>query len=138
MKTSGKRFVSKHVIIYEIFSFLFVILIIWLDEITDLPSLILGAAPTPMNWKEALFESIIIFIFGTAITYMTAKLFQNMKYLEGILPVCASCKKIRDDKGSWHQIEEYVRDRSDAEFSHGICPECAEKLYPDFHLYRKK
>ncbi len=53
----------------------------------------------------------------------------NVKTLKGLLPICASCKKVRDDKGYWHQVEVYVRDRSDAEFSHGICPECAEKYY---------
>lgn len=56
-----------------------------------------------------------------------------MTYLEGILPVCASCKKIRDDKGDWQQIEAYIRDRSAASFSHGICPECARKLYPEYY-----
>ena len=56
----------------------------------------------------------------------------KVKTLSGLLPICASCKKIRDDKGYWNQIEKYVRDRSEAEFSHSICPECAKKLYPDF------
>jgi len=55
----------------------------------------------------------------------------NIKTLKGLLPICANCKKIRDDKGYWNQIEAYIRDRSDAEFSHSICPECAEILYPD-------
>lgn len=54
----------------------------------------------------------------------------EIKTLQGILPICASCKKIRDDKGYWKQIESYIRDHSDAEFTHGICPECAKKLYP--------
>ncbi|MCI0437545.1 MAG: GAF domain-containing protein [Chloroflexi bacterium] len=54
----------------------------------------------------------------------------KIKTLRGLMPICASCKKIRDDKGYWNQIEEYIRDHSDAEFSHGICPECAVKLYP--------
>jgi hypothetical protein len=51
--------------------------------------------------------------------------------LRGIIPICASCKKVRDDKGYWNQIESYIRDRSEADFSHGMCPECAKKLYPD-------
>jgi len=55
----------------------------------------------------------------------------KVKKLSGLLPICASCKKIRDDKGYWNQIESYVRDHSEAEFSHGICPECMKKLYPD-------
>jgi PAS domain S-box-containing protein len=56
----------------------------------------------------------------------------QVKTLTGLIPICASCKKIRDDKGYWNQIENYLRDHSDAQFSHGICPECARKLYGDF------
>ena len=55
----------------------------------------------------------------------------KVKTLTGLLPICASCKKIRDDKGYWNQIEAYIRDHSEAEFSHGICPECMKKPYPD-------
>ncbi|MFH0825435.1 MAG: PAS domain-containing protein [Pseudomonadota bacterium] len=55
----------------------------------------------------------------------------QVKKLSGLLPICASCKKIRDDQGYWQQIEAYIRDRSEAEFSHAICPECARRLYPD-------
>lgn len=57
---------------------------------------------------------------------------ENVKTLKGLLPICASCKRIRDDTGYWNQIEEYVRDHTDAEFSHGICPECAQKIYPEY------
>ena len=53
----------------------------------------------------------------------------DVKKLQGLLPICASCKKIRDDDGYWQQIESYISDHSDAEFSHGICPECMIKLY---------
>ena len=53
----------------------------------------------------------------------------NVKTLRGLIPICASCKKIRDDKGYWSQVEVYVRDRSDAEFSHDICPDCMKTLY---------
>lgn len=58
----------------------------------------------------------------------------EVKTLQGLLPICAACKKIRDDKGYWSQIEEYVAERSEAQFSHGICPECAKTLYPDIDL----
>ena len=56
---------------------------------------------------------------------------EKVKTLSGMLPICASCKKIRDDKGYWRQIESYIRDHSEAEFTHGICPDCFKKLYPD-------
>ncbi len=55
-----------------------------------------------------------------------------MKTLRGYLPICANCKKIRDDKGYWQQLEIYMRDHTGAEFTHGICPDCAKELYPDF------
>ena len=54
--------------------------------------------------------------------------------LKGLLPICANCKKIRDDKGRWEQIESYIREHSEAELTHSICPECAKKLYPDLDL----
>lgn len=56
----------------------------------------------------------------------------KVKLLSGFLPICSNCKKIRDDKGYWTKIEKYIRDHSEAEFSHGICPDCAKKLYPEF------
>lgn len=57
----------------------------------------------------------------------------NVKMLSGMLPICSSCKKIRDDQGYWTQIEAYIREHSEAEFSHSICPECAKKLYPTLY-----
>jgi len=57
----------------------------------------------------------------------------EIKVLRGILPICAACKKVRDDKGYWKQIETYIRDHTDAEFSHGICPTCAKRLYNDIY-----
>jgi PAS domain S-box-containing protein len=56
----------------------------------------------------------------------------DVKLLSGLVPICASCKKIRDDQGYWTQIESYIQDRSDAKFSHSICPDCATKLYPQY------
>lgn len=55
-----------------------------------------------------------------------------VKKLHGLLPICAHCKKIRDDEGYWHEVEIYIRQHTEAEFSHGICPQCAKKLYGDY------
>lgn len=62
------------------------------------------------------------------------KAISEIKQLSGFLPICSHCKKIRDDKGYWNQIESYIRDHSNAEFSHGICPDCVKKYYPDFDI----
>jgi PAS domain S-box-containing protein len=61
----------------------------------------------------------------------------KVKTLRGLLPICAQCKKIRDDKGYWQKLETFVHEHSDAEFSHSICPDCMEKLYPDFARHQK-
>ena len=61
---------------------------------------------------------------------------EEVKALSGLLPICASCKNIRDDKGYWNKIEAYIGTHSEAEFTHSICPDCAKKLYPE--LYKSK
>ena len=58
----------------------------------------------------------------------------KIKTLTGLLPICSACKKIRNDKGVWEQMEVYIRDHSEADFSHSICPECMKRLYPDLDL----
>lgn len=62
----------------------------------------------------------------------------HIKTLRGLIPICCECKKIRDDKGYWNQLEEYIQEHSDAEFSHGICPGCAKKLYPELYDKAKR
>ena len=61
----------------------------------------------------------------------TLKYKRAEKVLSGLLPICSSCKKIRDDKGCWNTIESYISRHSKAEFSHSICPDCARRIYPD-------
>jgi CheY-like chemotaxis protein len=56
----------------------------------------------------------------------------KVKELSGLIPICASCKKIRDGKGDWNQIETYIHDHSEADFTHSVCPDCSKKLYPDY------
>lgn len=65
------------------------------------------------------------------------KALNEVKQLSGLMHICASCKNIRNDKGYWEQIEDYLKDHSDASFSHSICPSCMEKLYPKVVQKRK-
>lgn len=57
----------------------------------------------------------------------------EIEHLRGIIPICCSCKKIRDDEGYWHEVETYFKDHLDTSFTHGICDDCTRKLYPDLH-----
>ena len=56
----------------------------------------------------------------------------RIKKLEGMIPICSFCKKIRNDRGDWEAVERYVQEHTEARFSHGLCPECRKKEYPDF------
>jgi len=66
-----------------------------------------------------------------------SKALSEVKILSGLMPICASCKNIRNDKGYWEKIEDYLQDHADANFSHSICPSCMDKLYPDVVKKRK-
>jgi hypothetical protein len=79
-----------------------------------------------LNWEEKKRSEIIVQLQHTL---------GEVKALSGLLPICASCKKIRDDSGYWNQIESYIHKHSEAKFSHSICPECAKKLHPDLDIH---
>lgn len=66
------------------------------------------------------------------------KALKEIRTLQCILPICCSCKKIRDDKGYWSQLEEYLRENSDVAFTHCLCPDCATNLYPGYNSQDKK
>jgi len=68
------------------------------------------------------------------VNFELAEILQEVKILSGLLPICASCKKIRDDGGDWRTVEDYVCRHSEAQFTHGICPQCAGVLYPELSL----
>ncbi len=118
---------------------------------------IIGLFYSPMGgemWKVLLNRALALFaIWSTAILTHQRKtiekerlkevqeakqLLKKTKTLRGLLPICASCKKIRDDNGYWNQIETFIEKRSDAHFSHGICQDCQEKLYGDQKWYKRK
>ena len=89
------------------------------------------------NAMVGLFFWLPVYIIGitAGMTLMISeRLRAEIKTLGGLLPICSHCKKIRDDKGYWSQVESYIREYSMAEFTHGICPECADKYYPDMNL----
>jgi hypothetical protein len=131
MDKPGTNLIAKKVCWYESCAILFVIALSWFDEILDIPHLLLGGAATPINWRESVFESIVIGIVGGLIIRHTYKLLTRIGYLESLLPVCASCKQIRMDPAFWTDIKQFVHDRAAHEFTHGVCPDCIEKYYPE-------
>ncbi|MCK5706898.1 MAG: hypothetical protein KAI43_04540 [Candidatus Aureabacteria bacterium] len=119
---------TKKIIFYDSVGFGIVIFFIWLNEIFDVPHLIFGNGPTPINITESIVETVIVFILFLLVITFTKHLLKRIKYLEGFLRVCSFCKKINiEDK--WISIENYFRDSSEVEFTHSFCPECADKHY---------
>ncbi|MFH1776854.1 MAG: hypothetical protein ABH952_04760 [Candidatus Omnitrophota bacterium] len=126
-----KSEISKRILYYEVIGFTAVILILWLDEIWDVPGILFGLAPTPINLAESVYETIMVLILAGFIILFTIQLIKKVKFLEGLLPTCSVCKKIRMVDHQWVQIEEYISRHSEAEFTHSYCPECRKKLYED-------
>jgi len=101
-----------------------IVVIIWMNEIWDLPHLLFNANKTPINWKECLLETFAISIIYGFNAIFTNYLFEKIRLLDGLLPICSVCKKIRVSSNQWVQIEDYVHQNSEVSFTLNICPEC--------------
>jgi hypothetical protein len=136
-RSNNHLFPAKRLIFFELVAFFAFIGLTWISEYLDIPHYCLGAEVTPFNWREALFETLMILPLALVVVYSTRKVFERMRYLEGFLRLCSNCKKVADEEGKWQEIEHFVQKRSEARFSHGICPECAKKLYPEVFATKK-
>lgn len=119
---------GSRIVRYQIVAFLSLITLIWVGEVLDLPGLIWGVR-TPVNWRESILETLFTAFVGTVCIIFSRHLLRRIRALEGLLPICARCKRIRDGKGVWHPMETYIGERSEVEFTHGLCPECSSELY---------
>lgn len=90
-------------------------------------------SPPGMLWLGLADRGITIIVvwLTVALSLTRKRVEEEVKILRGLLPICSYCKKIRDDKGYWKQIEVYIAANSQADFSHGLCPECGIEHYPD-------
>jgi len=126
------------VILIQLSVFLLFLALTLCNEIIDVPHYAFGDKAT--SYSHRLGEigiELFIFIIVLAIQILLfRKLYQRIRILEGFIPICANCKKIRNTENQWEQMESYISQHSLARFSHGVCPDCAMKLYPD--LYNDK
>ena len=131
MEQSATNLIAKKICWYQAIAIFFVIALSWFDEILDIPYVVLGGPPTPINWRESFFESFIIALVGGLMIRHTYKLLVRVGYLESILPVCSSCKKMRVDPEFWRRIKKIVQEQASKDSTHGICPECISRYYPE-------
>jgi hypothetical protein len=111
---------------------------------------IVGFYSSPLGgvlWQVLVNRSLALFAIWVVVVLSVQrrniyeekeKILLEVKILSGLIPICASCKYVRDDEGYWNKMESYISAHSEAEFSHGICPDCTKKLYPEFDLYNDK
>ena len=106
------------------------------NEIIDVPHYLFNDAPTSYSQRvgEIIIELSIFLIVMTIQIRLFRKLYKRIRVLEGFIPICASCKKIRNGRDQWEEMEKYITKHSLAQFSHSICPSCARQLYPDLYI----
>ena len=123
-----RQFLTTRLIAYQLAAFGILLIMILGDELWEFPHFLFGPSRGGINWDEVIFEVIAILSLAVGTAYSTGRLIRRIKYLEGFLPICAHCKKIRDGE-AWRPVEEVISSRSDAKFTHGFCPECMAQHY---------
>jgi hypothetical protein len=121
-----KRILSEKIILVELIGFGILILFLWIDEIFDIPHYIFGSSTTPLNLTESIFETTVVLILCFIIVLLTLGLLTRIKSIEGFLPICSSCRKVKVGN-SWIQVDDYIKKYSDAELIDSLCPECTLK-----------
>jgi hypothetical protein len=130
---SGRHLIHRLIWI-EALCFALLVIFISIDDEYLIPKLISAKFPYSPKTIAGLLDSLgVVLLFLLAIN-IQLKVLNKIKLLEGMLSVCAHCKKVRDGKDTWSPIEEYIQKRSHADFSHTICPDCGVKLYGDLYL----
>ncbi len=124
-----RKEVARGIFLMESIGFGFLIFLQWFIEIVDIPSMLFNVEDTPFNWRESTVESLVVVALAILTISATSKILKQLKYIEGFLPVCSHCKKIRIEDGRWLPIEQYIAMHSDAVFTHSYCPECMVKYY---------
>lgn len=122
----------QSVLIWQVSILLIFLALTFTNEVLDLPHIVFGDQATTWSQRsgEIFIELIIFFGVISLEVFLFKKLIRRIKILEGFLPICASCKKIRT-QDHWQQIENYISENSLVQFSHSLCPECQKKLYPE-------
>ena len=122
----------EYIAFWQFLAFLLLLSLVWLDEISDFPALFYGEPSSSVDWIRACVLSAGVIIVGfvtIAHTYI-----QQQYMMKGIITVCSYCHNVHIHEKVWAQMEEFVSERTQAKFSHGICPACYAKLMKDNQL----
>ena len=115
---------QSRILWYQGLGFLVIIALSWMDEFVSLPSLLFGGAPTAPNWHEAALESAVALAVWVPVFLLTRKLLRRLFYVERLVGICPSCRRIGDGD-EWMPMEEYFARGFDQRTSHALCLDCA-------------
>jgi len=119
---------GSKVLWYECFGFGLILLLSWLNKVVDLPSLVIGGNAS--KWRDSAIETVLILLIWAFVHSLTRRLVARLHYLEGMLRVCAWCRKVGHGK-RWMRLEDYFAEDFQIGTTHGVCPECLKKLEED-------
>jgi len=133
-----KHKASRTILLSQCLILFIFLLLTFFNEICDLPHYLLNDPPISVGQRtgEAFIELSIFVLVMTLEWVLVINLLKRIKILEGLLPICTRCKKIRLED-QWEQIETYITNHSLAKFSHSICPDCVKELYPELGRFRE-
>ena len=110
-----------------------IVVLLWCDELFDLPNGVLGAPVSPLNIREAMLESLFVVGVALACWFTLRHIERYVRHLEGFTVICAGCKRVHVGD-QWTTIEQWVGERTDVVFSHGLCNECRHRFYPELEV----
>jgi hypothetical protein len=125
VRKSGSR-----VLWYESLGFGLILLLSWLNKFVDLPHLLMANDARLTKWRDGFIETLLILLIWAFVHSLTKRLVQRLHYLEGMLKICAWCRKVgHEDR--WMRLEDYLAEDFQIDTTHGVCPECMKKLEED-------
>lgn len=124
--TTG-RDASRRMLALETVGFPLIVAITWMDELLDLPHLMLGAARTPVRWGEGILESLLTIAVGMAVVAISYRAFRRIEYLESLIVMCAWCRRVRSGE-EWLSVEHFLERQHHSRTSHGVCEGCAKTI----------
>jgi len=129
---------GSRVLWYESLGFGLILVLSWLNRLIDLPRLVIGGDPTISKWRDSFIETMLILLIWAFVHSLTKRLVDRLQHLEGMLRICAWCRKVgHGDK--WMRLEEYFAEGLHIGTTHGVCPECLTALEEDTrHFYLSK
>ena len=121
---------GSKVLWYECFGFGLILIVSWINQVVDLPHLLVGGELHASKWRDSAIETILILLIWAFVHSLTRRLVARLHYLEGMLRICAWCRKVGQGE-RWMRLEDYFAEDFHICTTHGVCPECLQKLEED-------